>query len=64
MLEKKTTRNPVIAEHALCRSGSNLTLNVILDSVNEENHKTPEEIIIAERSDMNISMKSYFGRDY
>jgi hypothetical protein len=41
-----------------------LPLSFILDSVNEENHKTPEEIIMAERSEMNISLKSYFGRDY
>jgi len=41
-----------------------LPLSFILGNVNEEKHKTPEEIIMAERSDMNISMKSYFGRDY
>jgi hypothetical protein len=41
-----------------------LTLSFILGSVNEENYKKPEEIIMAERSDMNISMKFYFGRHY
>jgi len=42
MLGKKATRNPVIYEQALCRSDSKFTLKFILDSVNEENHKTPE----------------------
>jgi hypothetical protein len=41
-----------------------LPLSFILDGINKENYKIPEEIIMVEKSDMKILMKYYFGRDY
>jgi hypothetical protein len=46
---KKTKRNTVVAQNASHRSDADISVNIILEALNEENHSSSEEIKMVER---------------